>query len=398
MSNYFDVNPKVCQTQQSINYLIIYHRIGSEMNSKSFIFGKNYDSDYLTAKRFKRKSYDQKYDKNFRRRRRFDTKVDNQSLNPIENTRKHLAKNFDNRLTLKTKPVDYSTDDYHKNTGIYANGKSSDAILNKNWVLNDKKQFKARINEDLFWILRQKNQNKGQHMTQTFGQKRVAVEKETQINSTIDLDDSSGDESEGVPKEGRLKYKPLRRSKDSLLSRNAIRHPNKREERDANKINNQLNSFESKPLSQRSDVLSGKSMPTPMPSLPTSLKIVKNLMNCYENERNILNQNISEFGTDLVVERCRHLRQISKSCDQLIEQNLIETQNYPKVGKQTIDLSPKPSKQSKGVMTEHKNQESSHHMSVVPYDQNVLEQLEPRVGNMLSRILLNISEGIPSFH
>ena len=172
------------------------------MNSKSFIFGKNYDSDYLEGKRLKRKSFDQRNDVNFRRiRRKRYLKVNKVTENPktVEKSRKYMVKTFDNRITLKANP-NTSTESYHKNLGLFANGKASD-VVHKEWLLNDKKQSNARIKGDLFWILRQKKQNK-REVTEDIPSKQpktrpslrhkpVYAEKETQMNSVISFDTKS---------------------------------------------------------------------------------------------------------------------------------------------------------------------------------------------------------------
>ena len=134
-----------------------------------------------------------------------------------------------------------------------------------------------------------------------------------------------------------------------------------------------------------------------MPLLPTSLTIVQNLMKSYEIERKSLSKTLPKFGVNLVSKRCNEIKQISKSFNQSIEKNLFESQNYLNVEKEIVKSTPKVSKSPSNIIP---SGESVQPLSVVPYNHNetqkALKQFDPRVGNMLSRLLLNISEG--TFH
>ena len=120
-----------------------------------------------------------------------------------------------------------------------------------------------------------------------------------------------------------------------------------------------------------------------IPSLPSSLTIVQNLMNSYEKERNCLSERIPVFGLNLFDIISDQLIQTSKRYNQSIDENMISSkvkQISSEISNQFICLTPKSN------IINNKSEDLD--KSVVPYTQSAsncsqFRQLEPRVGNML---------------
>ena len=374
------------------------------MNSKSFIFGKNYDSDYLCGERLTRRTVETKDDRHPRRRHKTHRNVKRRTKpDAIQKSRDGLPKTYEQRLTLK--PTIHSSK-YVKCHGLFDNGKTSE-VINKN------KQFlktNPRIREDLFWILKHKNNDErrtasisSQQMVHSSPEqnhfpirhKTVYAGKQTQIDSEMSSRQSyryRPDVRQEISQEN------FKRSKRQMIAQKST----------ANKTNSK---YLTKTMVKAKDSrLSRKQSPEEesecsimemmsdrhncvMPSLPDSLSIARSLFESYDKERKIFAKEIGEFDVDLVTERRNSLKHIAIKHKQSIEQNFGRSQQMN--DKKSIASMPKILKSPKKKVYDINSDDSVRQLSMIPYNGRdidvVMKRFEPKVTNILSKLLLDIS-------
>ncbi|XP_054160143.1 uncharacterized protein LOC128958327 [Oppia nitens] len=405
--------------------------------NKSFIFGKNYDSDYLSGRRLNRNRTDTLpatvgHKKIFAKKhnpydKRKTARHSAEAYDTLAMTSKYLPKTSKRRLILK--PVKHEKtlleDQYQQNNGIFLNGKAS-KVVDRNQILLNRQQFKARIQEDLSWILNKQRKMSSktlsrplaapQKLISKVSRRTVFNEKATQmtnspISSSIYLSDDYNDtninECQYFNGENPEDRRRLSQTKVHLNNANKefIRVTGK-----TNYMNNTITSTKVidglKNSDTKANLMKKTTTNVVMPTVPSILTIVNNLMNSYEEEKKTLEKRDSHFAENFINKISDFFNGICIANKQSIEDNFVYIQNQSLVGSQlSVMLSTSMSERSTKSVVNTKDVIDNRRdiltdTSLVPYTGRSLDanrsfdlmNLEPKVGNMFSNMLLNISE------
>jgi len=325
----------------------------------SFGFGKNYDSDYLSGKRLKRKSIRERNEKSYRNKTIFNKKSKNikekriKTFDAIEKSKQNLPKMKNKRLTFGLKV----NNNKRANNGLFANGITSNVVTNN--IVHKSRQSKARINEDLLWLLASHNNNK----MNRFNEKQKTISQMNRINESsnrIEIKNKNKDKN----------FTQTKTHKDFGLQTNGIH--------------------------KKDDYLRVPSIP----SIPSHLNVVQNLMKSYENERKEFAKYIEEFNVDLVSKTCYHLRTLSHPLYSRLNKKWIQNQIHSRVRKKEIKSNDKQiviqsldyglNETFSDISFEsHSKHNYNNRMLIVakPIESDVM------VRQMMSKILRNVSSG-----
>jgi len=372
--------------------------MNSTKPESNFRLGQNYDSDYLCGNRLKKlksiKDRNQKYYKNkliSNKKSKNDDKVKEKKvkkLDPIEKSKKNLPKMTTKRLTLGPKTSNIN------NNGIFANGKTSNIITN-DFLPQNSRQLKARINEDLLWILSKRNQSPKclQNVSKLKSKLKPIVEK--QNKNLIESCDELNVQNECQIYRSRDKPKVSSHQINGSSIRKEISVKNSGKKFTDIKVRKDL-SLKTNISKRKVESVGHK----PMPSVPSSLTVVQNLMKRYSDERKELAKRMEEFNCDLVSNTCEQLRALAVPLNSRLNKNWIENQiqlrcrsnqidsNKKSIANQSTDCKPI---ESTPVFLPLRNQTSiaSNNNLTAPKP----KKSHPKVEYMMSRILRNVSEG-----
>jgi hypothetical protein len=360
----------------------------------SFGFGKNYDSDYLSGKRLKRKSIRERNEKSYRNKTILNKKCKNikekriERLDAIEKSKQNMPKMKNKRLTFDLK----LNNNKGFNNGLFANGMTSNVITN-DIISHNSRQSKARINEDLLWILSNRNQSPKERPNVAKHKSIVNPIPEQQNNKRYDKTHDNYYKLNRF-NEKQKTISQINRMNESL-NRIEIKNKNNDKKFTQTKTHKDFG-LQTNGIHKKDDYLRVKSIP----SVPSHLSIVQNLMKSYENERKEFAKYIEEFDVDLVSKTCHHLRTLSHPLYSRLNKKWIENQIHSRVRKKEIKSNDKqiaiqsPDYGLNETFSDISFQSHSKHN----YNDRMLIVAKPKepdvmVGQMVSKILRNVSEG-----
>lgn len=364
-----------------------------------FVFGKNYDSDYLSGKRLKRKSIRERNEKSYRNKTIFNKKSKNikekiiKKLDAIEKSKQNLPKMKNKRLTFDMKLINNNKS---FNNGLFANGMTSNVVTN-HMIPHNSRQSKARINEDLLWILSNRNQSPKERPNVAKHKSIVKPIIEQQNNNFNKRYDKTRDNNYNKINRFNEKQKTISQINRMNESSNRIEMKNKNSDKNFTQTKTHKDfGLQTNGIHKKDDYLRVKSIP----SVPSHLNVVQNLMKSYENERKEFAKYIEEFDVDLVSKTCHHLRTLSHPLYSRLNKKWIENQIHSRVRKKEIKSNDKqiaiqsPDYGLNETFSDISFQSHSKHN----YNNRMLIVAKPKesdvmVGQMMSKILRNVSEG-----